>query len=586
MRKKFIKSMLAMTLALSVTLVGCGNEAQNGSEAKEETKEEAKEEVKEDVQTGGKITFPLEEPATLSVFVYHAGSAGPYADSYPLDWIEEQTNVRLEIVNQVTGEEGKTERNLMMSDPDSIPDILLTNWSKSEAQIYADQGLIIPLNEYLENCENFNKLVEEVPGRIKELTLADGNLYNISNYSACFHCQYDNRMYIYKPWVDKLMDGKMPETTEELYEYLKKVKTEDPNGNGVADEIPMSGHLGGWNCDPSVWIMNSFLPVLNKLTTNAVPDTDAGFIVENGGIVDYQCDDEEFKEGLRYLNKLYTEGLIDNQVFTQDAAQFVAAVEENKVGMYPAGNYQHNVPELNKEPGDYQNWVILEPVAGPEGVRYAAPKATSSYTGNGYVSKNCENPELAVALMDFLGSLEASLVQFYGPEGIRWEWTDEGTSLKGETPVWRVISDYKCKEDGSVDWKYYGYEKEYSAAAWNSSACFGNQPRSLKDDMLIVDPTIELEAILYEGALRYDALSVPVENVLPIMNYNADDAKMISDYSLSIGQYVQQSMVEFITGKVNIDEGWDNYVKQLENMGLADYIDVYQRNYDMYMTTE
>ena len=39
-------------------------------------------------------------------------------------------------------------------------------------------------------------------------------------------------------WVEALNDGHIPETTDELYEYLKKVKNEDPNGNGLADEVP------------------------------------------------------------------------------------------------------------------------------------------------------------------------------------------------------------------------------------------------------------------------------------------------------------------------------------------------------------
>ena len=40
-------------------------------------------------------------------------------------------------------------------------------------------------------------------------------------------------MYIYKPWVDALNGGKIPETTDELYDF-QKVKNEDPNGNGIA----------------------------------------------------------------------------------------------------------------------------------------------------------------------------------------------------------------------------------------------------------------------------------------------------------------------------------------------------------------
>ena len=73
-------------------------------------------------------------------------------------------------------------------------------------------------------------------------------------------------MWIYMPWVEQLNDGHVPETTEELYEYLVKVKTQDPNGNGVNDEIPMTGYLGGWSTDPTVWLINSFVQCNNPLS--------------------------------------------------------------------------------------------------------------------------------------------------------------------------------------------------------------------------------------------------------------------------------------------------------------------------------
>ena len=48
-----------------------------------------------------------------------------------------------------------------------------------------------------------------------------------------------NVFMIYQPWLDAL-NLEMPETTEELYNVLVAFKTQDPNGNGEADEIPMS----------------------------------------------------------------------------------------------------------------------------------------------------------------------------------------------------------------------------------------------------------------------------------------------------------------------------------------------------------
>ena len=76
---------------------------------------------------------------------------------------------------------------------------------------------------------------------------------------------------------------KVPETTDELYDFLYKVKNDDPNENGEADEIPMTGFIGGWSTDPTVWLINSFVQCNNPLS-NTNPTVGAGLVVNDGKI--------------------------------------------------------------------------------------------------------------------------------------------------------------------------------------------------------------------------------------------------------------------------------------------------------------
>lgn len=58
-------------------------------------------------------------------------------------------------------------------------------------------------------------------------------------------------MWIYKPWLEKLNLSE-PKTLDEFYNVLKAFKEKDPNGNGLADEIPFIGATSGgenWFCD-------------------------------------------------------------------------------------------------------------------------------------------------------------------------------------------------------------------------------------------------------------------------------------------------------------------------------------------------
>lgn len=52
--------------------------------------------------------------------------------------------------------------------------------------------------------------------------------------------------------------------------------------------------------------------------------------------------------------------------------------------------------------------------------------------------------------------------------------------------------------------------------------------------------------------------------------------------TLSIGGYVNQALVQFVTGDMDIDTQWDEYISTLESMGVQQYIDTYQKCYDAY----
>ena len=131
---------------------------------------------------------------------------GTYQDNYVTDWIEEKTNIHLDFVYDVDGDDAKTKLNLVMTDPSNLPDIFLsTNWSKAEVQSYGQQGLLVPLGDYLEDAPNWNRLNEVSPTRKDDLTMSDGNIYTYGDDNECFHCMFQNRMWIYMPMGGKIL---------------------------------------------------------------------------------------------------------------------------------------------------------------------------------------------------------------------------------------------------------------------------------------------------------------------------------------------------------------------------------------------
>ncbi len=70
-------------------------------------------------------------------------------------------------------------------------------------------------------------------------TAPDGHIYALPQWADCYHCTYPDKLWINSTWLKKL-GLQVPKTTEDLRNVLLAFKTKDPNGNGKADEIPMT----------------------------------------------------------------------------------------------------------------------------------------------------------------------------------------------------------------------------------------------------------------------------------------------------------------------------------------------------------
>lgn len=96
---------------------------------------------------------------------------------------------------------------------------------------------------------------------------------------------------------------------DELYEVLKKFATEDHNGNGKADEIPLVGIDVNYRSDVVEFLVNAFV---------YCNDTNVFNVTDGKVWVPYTTD--EYRQALIYLNKLYSEGLLSPLFYTISAA--------------------------------------------------------------------------------------------------------------------------------------------------------------------------------------------------------------------------------------------------------------------------
>ena len=98
---------------------------------------------------------------------------------------------------------------------------------------------------------------------------------------------------------------------------LKAFKEEDPNGNGKQDEIP-------WTASGLGQVMNSLYGAWG-LRNRGIDHGNVDMDEENGKLRFIPVQ-PEYREMLEYLNKLYTEGLLDQEIFTMDVPQLLLRI--------------------------------------------------------------------------------------------------------------------------------------------------------------------------------------------------------------------------------------------------------------------
>jgi putative aldouronate transport system substrate-binding protein len=98
----------------------------------------------------------------------------------------------------------------------------------------------------------------------------------------------------------------MPASTKVFYTVLKAFKEQDPNGNSIADEIPWAPM--GFGDNPG--LMNMFCPF------GVVDSMMELWLSVTNGKVQYIAAQEGFKASISHTHRLYAEGLLDQEVFS------------------------------------------------------------------------------------------------------------------------------------------------------------------------------------------------------------------------------------------------------------------------------
>lgn len=504
------------------------------------------------------------ETVSLTIGVHqNVGVVDNYETNDMSIHLEEMGNFDLTFV-EYPASEYLTQINLAVTaGGEDLPDVLLfTNGNGASDSVVAswgEAGAIIPLNDYFEHSAYYIPEAVERTGVnfYPNITTGTGEMYYVPRYNPTLTNEYSCKIWMYEPWLEAL-DLEQPTTPEEFRDVLYAFVNEDPNGNGVKDEIGLIGR----SKDELRWFEALMTP-FQYITCGS--KTLKWFDVKDG-VVSAQYITDGYREGLQYIRSLFDEGLIDPATFTNDLSQTQALLtqEDTVVGSY-IHTSMSDVPNTDSRRVEY---VGIAPLYSADGSQYTPYVQSSIYVG-GVVTKNCKNPEAAFRLLDYMVSEEMSIWTLYGQEGVGWERPGEGdVGLYADDGYPAVLKELVAADSlPNHRWKQLGpcilsYDVT-SGIAWDGD----------ETSEYYLMSKIQGE---YTGKHPEEFLGNPV--------YTDEEQKVIDEVLSPIDIYVREMIANFCTNNAGMDiyddAVWEQYLTQLDSMGLEEATKVVQQAYD------
>ena len=520
--------------------------------------------------------FPVtnDTDATINVFAPVSGDSNfDWNTNYMTQWYEEKTGVKVNWVG-ASSDVFIEKLNLALSSEEDIDMIVAqgnqsTYISTTMLVKYADQELILPIEDYIDNNTKYMKeRLDSVDGFRSALTTPDGHIYSMPWYNECYHCMYYGKMWVNTEFL-KNCNLEAPTTIDEFRDMLIAFRDQDANGNGDPnDEIPMIGAIDSYGAKIDTYLMCAFI----------YDDGQNRLMINDDGQVIAVFTQPEFKEGLKYLAGLYSENLIYPDSFTENRTQrneINSRVYESVCGAMP--NIHHAIGSRGDgEPARFLEYEPIKPLVGPNGLQTTRVNYFDNFGLNGatgVVPATCDQPELVLQWADLLYTDEGIMMQDLGIKGVSWDDPDEGAvGVDGSPALYKKLT-------MTEDQEYYGNMNwgQIFPMFLTAEHRLGYQQTS---GMMAEDGSGTEAFLYYYSHENYAPYGIAQKNVVPPLYYSEEDASEIAMLQTNINTYVEECIAKFIVGQMDIDTEWDAFQTELKNMNIDRYLEIIQTTYD------
>ena len=551
MRKftKFLSLTLAMMMLMSL-LAGCGGQGGAGGAS-------AGTEV--DPAT---LAFPLAETATIKGLTrFPAGTESEPNNRTIFKRLEEQTNVHVEW-KTIQEDQWEDKKSLEMANVKSLPDFVFhAGFADTELLKYAKQGVIIPLEEYIEKyMPNLCKVFEQAPEYKAMCADEDGHIWALPwieqlGYEKTAIQTVGNMSFINTAWLD-FLNLEMPTTVDEFEAVLLAFRDNAAELKKEfsidGDVIPMSFIMNDGDQDPCI-LINGFGEGYGD------PDRGRHIAVTDDKKVVCVANSEGFKKGMAWLHELYAQNLIDPEAFTQEWSTYVAKGKSGRYGVCFSWDVA-NIASL-------EGWAPLPALTAD--VRNITPQ-NGSFTsgfdrGRCVVTSAAKNPALVCAWLD----------QMYAPiqsPQNNWGTYDENDDFD--------IFEMSTNANGEPMLKH--------APLGDASPVEVREAESVNGPLAILDSYYDVYVTCPDDAqYRLDWIKdiytpdMHTKYVFPNVLMSAEDTKRLADLQPDISKCIDTAKANWVMNGFT-DADWEKFQSDLDAYGLEEYLSIFQKYLDAF----
>ena len=504
----------------------------------------------------GADTYPMDKK-DVTITWYAQDGLNPHEKF--ADWTEspfhtnisDQIGINVEWVIPTTGADGNTFTNTLLADPDSLPNIMVVYWSGMASQ-YLDDELIWDLTPYIqEYAPAYYAFLQTNPAYDKAMKTDDGRYYafNFFREGGGWNDTYQGPV-VRTDWLEEC--GLEFPTTLSEFENVIRVFNQKYGAKFAApwsrfkQSPALSGMFGGYAASDEQW---------------AVVDGKV-FLGQTG---------DGYRAYLSWLNKLWEEGLLDQDIFSLDDTSIKAKVQNGQIGIgYTSMGQMNNWNKECTAAGIGPVWAGSPIPKADDGSISAVFGGFGISNRTGVITKATdeETMKLCLRALDYAYTQEGFLFWNYGIENDTWVWGPEGI------PVWTE----KMANDTDVD-----PMTKYNGATWGSVCIQADNLLYLKNSQAAIEanntwfyvwPDDNEKNLAVTGGWKWP-------NGTTFTTDEQDELDMIAG---SIGTYCTENFANFVTGTLDVDDDavWAKYLADFETYNLSRITEIRQACYDRY----